>query len=63
MIGTKHLARCHRNDELWQPSLEIISLDNECWSGFSRAQIGMRKEHQNHLTALAGWLMKITKIS
>ncbi len=45
MIGTKQLARYHRNDELWQPGLEIISLNNERRPGFSRAQIGMRKEH------------------
>ena len=45
MIGAKEFARYHRNDELRQAGLEVISLDNERRPGFSSAQIGMRKEH------------------
>ena len=51
MSRTKHAAADHRDDELREPAVQMIGLDNERGSSSGSLQIGVRKQHQDDVPA------------
>src|SRR6266496_16150 len=58
MPATKQLAGDHRDDDLGQPRPRVVGLDNEHRSALRRKKVGMGKDDQRDVTALAGGLWR-----
>src|SRR5919198_26422 len=53
MIRPKQPAGNHRNNNLREPCLEIISLDDKRRAELRATQVRVGEEHQDHITAFA----------
>ena len=51
MAAPGEVAGNHRDNGLRESIIEIVPLDHQRWTTFGRAQIRIRKEHQNNFTA------------
>ena len=56
MTGAGSIAGDHRSNDLRETSLQIVSLDDERRAKFAGAQIGIREQHKDNVTAPVGWL-------